>query len=54
MPGKIIEQTFPDGITRKIMEVDFVTEKEDWNVYKLSDGSTVKVRNHSSKNVSGR
>jgi len=25
-------------------EVDFENEKEEWNVYKLSDGSTLKVK----------
>jgi len=25
-------------------EVDFVNEKEEWNVYKLSDGTTLKVK----------
>ncbi|MEM1607143.1 MAG: hypothetical protein QW341_00815 [Candidatus Bathyarchaeia archaeon] len=25
-------------------DVDFVEEKEDWNVYKLSDGTTLKVK----------
>ena len=25
-------------------EVDFENEKEQWNVYKLSDGSTLKVK----------
>jgi hypothetical protein len=44
MAGNIIEQTFPDGITRKMMEMDFKSEKEDWNVYRLSDGSVVKLR----------
>jgi len=25
-------------------EVDFANEKEEWNIYKLSDGSTLKVK----------
>ena len=25
-------------------EVDFVNEKEEWNVYKLADGTTLKVK----------
>jgi len=43
--GKIVEKTFPhDGVTRKVMEMDYVADKEEWSVYKLEDGSTVRMR----------
>lgn len=44
MPGKIREQTFPDGITRKIEELDFDIVKEDWSEYQLSDGTYMKMK----------
>ncbi len=43
--GKIFEMTFPqDGMTRKVMEMDFTSDREEWNVYRLSDGSTVRLK----------
>jgi hypothetical protein len=44
MPERIIEQTFPDGITRKIKEMDFTVDREEWNEYTLSDGTTVRIK----------
>lgn len=43
--GKIVERTFPhDGVTRKVMEMDYVAEKEEWSIYELEDESVVKMR----------
>jgi len=44
MPGKIKEITFPDGITRKVEEIDFEIVKEDWNEYQLIDGTYMKLK----------
>ena len=33
MPGKIKEITFPDGMTRKVEEMDFEIVKENWNEF---------------------
>jgi hypothetical protein len=44
MPGKIKEVTFPDGVNRRIEELDFDIIKEDWNEYQLSDGSFLKLK----------
>lgn len=44
MPGKIREMTFPDGVTRRIEELDFDIVKEEWNEYQLTDGSYLKVK----------
>lgn len=35
----------PDGSTRKALEMDFDTIREEWNEYQLSDGTTVRVKN---------
>jgi len=44
MPGRIKDVTFPDGVTRKVEEMDFDIVKEDWNEYQLSDGTYMKMR----------
>ncbi len=44
MPARIKEMTFPDGVTRKVEELDFDIVKEDWNEYQLADGSYLKVK----------
>lgn len=44
MTGKIIEMTFPDGVIRRVKEVNFNIEKEDFNFYRLDNGTSVKVK----------
>lgn len=44
MPGKIKDLTFPDGVTRKIEELDFEIVQERWNEYQLADGTYLKVK----------
>ncbi len=44
MPGKIKDLTFPDGVTRKVEQLDFDIVKEDWNEYQLSDGTFLKTK----------
>ena len=34
----------PDGRLLEVEDVDFKSEKEDWNIYKLSDGATLKIK----------
>ena len=43
MTGIIIDTTFPDGIMRRVKEVNFTIEKEDFNYYRLEDGKSVRV-----------
>jgi hypothetical protein len=44
MPGKIKDITFPDGINRKVEELDFDIVKEDWNEYQLTSGLYLKLK----------
>jgi hypothetical protein len=41
---KTKEMTFPDGITRKVEEMDFSIIKEDWSEYQLDSGTYVKLK----------
>lgn len=41
---KIREMTFPDGVTRKVEEMDFSIVKEDWNEYQLDSGIYMKMK----------
>lgn len=41
---KIREITFPDGVTRKVEELNFEIIKEDWNEYQLESGVYVKLK----------
>lgn len=44
MPGRIKDLTFPDGVTRKVEEIDFSIVKEDWNEYQLTSGGYLKLK----------
>lgn len=49
MTNDIREVSLPDGSTRKAIEVEFQTIREDWNEYELSDGTRVRAKNVISK-----
>jgi len=36
--------TMPDGSQAKAQEVDFQPDVENWNLYRLQDGTVVKVK----------
>lgn len=36
--------TMPDGSQAKAQEVDFQPDMENWNLYRLQDGTVVKVK----------
>lgn len=45
MTDNIKELTFPDGVTRKVMELSFGAEGgEPWTEYTLSDGTKLRIK----------
>ncbi|MDD5467694.1 MAG: hypothetical protein PHS96_07790 [Anaerolineales bacterium] len=44
MSRKIRDLTFPNGETHKVEELDFEVVSEPWTEYKLSDGTSLKMK----------
>ncbi len=42
--GKIAEIKLPDGSSLRAEDMDYDVENENWNKYRLSDGTQVKIR----------
>ena len=44
MPDKITYVPGPDGQPRKAEVISFKTDHEEWNSYRLEDGTTIRVK----------